>query len=188
MQPLGPYLGAHLGARISAYVDGALDDSERALAHAHLTGCEECRAQVRRQRHLKQRMNCLGMAAPPASLVAALADRAGVEEHVERLDHRRSALVHAAVTVGSLCATLTVVGVVAGGAAPTAPRAPSAPAATSTPRVTPSTLPPVARSVGVGISAAVDASRQPRSSAGQDSAPASLFTLAGVLHDRRIGR
>lgn len=191
MQQLGPYLGAHLGARLSAYVDGALDESEHELAQTHLAECDCCQAQVRRQRHLKQRMTCLGMAAPSAALVAALSDRTCVEEHVERMDHRRSAFIHAAVTVGSLCASLTVVGLVAGGAAPNAPANPSAqrsPVATSTPRVTPPTVPVVVRSVGAGIAAAVNGgrtSRPPRLPAAGESA---LFTFAPSSRDRSLGR
>lgn len=189
MQPLGPYPGAHLGARVSAYVDGALDDSERELAQAHLSGCAECEEQMRRQRHLKQRMNCLGMAAPPASLVAALADRACVEEHVERIDHRRSVLLHAAVTVGSLCASLTVVGLVAGGSAPTAARAPSTPVVAATPRtVPPPTLPTLPRSLGVGVAAPVDGVRRLPSPSTPQATNASLFTLAPTMRDRAPGR
>ncbi|MDQ3627812.1 MAG: zf-HC2 domain-containing protein [Actinomycetota bacterium] len=185
MQPLGPYPGAHLGARISAYVDAALDDSERELARAHLLDCEQCAGQVRRQRHLKQRMNCLAMAAPPASLVAALADRTCVEQHVERVDQHRRVLMHAAVTVGSLCASLTVVGLVAGGSAPTTP---SAPVVASTPRTTPSPLPAFMRSVGLGPAAAVDADRPAGSSVTPDATNASLFTLAPTMRDRQLGR
>ncbi len=188
MQPLGPYLGSHLGARASAYVDGALDDSERTFAQEHLVDCEECAAQVRRQRHLKQRMNCLEMAAPPASLVAALADRTCVEEHVERVDHRRRVLVHAAVTVGSLCASLTVVGLVAGGSAPTPPGSPSPPVAVSPPRVSPQPLPAVARSISARITDAVDDGRQAASSATTGATRAAFFSLAPSMRDRQLGR
>lgn len=186
MQSFGPYPGAHLGARISAYVDGALDDSERKLAQAHLADCEECRAQVLRQRHLKKRMNCLAMAAPSAALVAALADRACVQEHVERIDHRRHALVHAAVTVGSLCASLTVVGLVAGGSAPAAPGTPSAPAVVSTPRVTPTPLPTLVRQIGQGVAAAADLGAVQSSPA--EAGPASLFTLPSAMPHRPASR
>jgi len=188
MQPLGPQSGAHLGARISAYVDGALDDSERDLALIHLVDCEDCRAQVRRQRHLKQRMTCIGTAAPPASLVAALADRACVEEHVERMDNRRRVLVHAAVTVGSLCASLTVVGLVAGGSAPTTSRSPSPPVVASSARTTPSPLSTLMRSIGTGVTAAVNGGQLSRWPMTPDASDTSLFTLAPVVRDRQVGR
>lgn len=188
MQPLGPYLGAHLGARTSAYVDGALGDSERTLAQEHLVDCEECEAQVRRQRHLKQRMTCLAMAAPPASLVAALADRTCVGEHIERVDHRRRVLMHAAVTVGSLCASLTVVGLVAGGSAPPAPGSPSTPVVVSTPRVTTPPLPPLVRSISARIADAVDDRRLAASSTTTGATRASLFSLVPSMRDRQLGR
>lgn len=189
MQSLGPYLGTHLGARISAYVDGALEDSERAAAQAHLADCADCQRRVRRQHHLKQRMHGVGTAAPPASLVAALADRAGVEQHVQRADHRRRVLVHAAVTVGSLCASLTVVGLVAGGsAAPTASRAPGSPVAVSATRAGPSTVPTVVRSIGLGVAYTLDAGRRARSLPVPQSTGVSAFLHPPQALDRRPGR
>jgi anti-sigma factor RsiW len=107
---------AHLGDRVTALVDDALDERERSTVQAHLLTCEPCREAVRRERYLKSRMTCGAAApAPPASLVAALADRRVVAEHVARRERRRLAAVHAAVTVGGLCASLTVLALCAGG-------------------------------------------------------------------------
>jgi len=109
----------HLGDRVTALVDDALDESEWRRVQAHLLGCETCRDAVRRERHLKSRMTCGSAApAPSASLVAALADRRVLAEHVARQERRRVAAVHALVTVGGLCASLTVLALCAGGASP----------------------------------------------------------------------
>lgn len=110
---------AHLGDRVTALVDDALDESEWCSVQAHLLTCEDCRDAVRRERHLKSRMTCGRMAPPPrAALVAALADRQVLAEHVARQERRRLAGLHAAVTVGGLCASLTVLGLFAGGSSP----------------------------------------------------------------------
>jgi hypothetical protein len=110
---------AHLGNRVTALVDDALDERERCSVQAHLLTCEPCRDAVRRERHLKSRMTCGRVApAPPAALVAALADRRVLAEHVARQERRRLAGLHAAVTVGGLCASLTVLGLLAGGSSP----------------------------------------------------------------------
>lgn len=107
---------AHLGNRVTALVDDALDESEWYAVHAHLLVCEPCRNAVRRERHLKSRMTCGTTApAPPAALVAALADRRALAEHVARQERRRVDTAHGLFTVGGLCASLTVLGVLAGG-------------------------------------------------------------------------
>jgi len=109
---------AHLGDRVAALVDDALDEREWCSAQTHLRTCERCREAVRRERHLKSRMTSGAVPAPPASLIAALADRRAVAEHVARQERRRMAAVHAAVTAGGLCASLTVLGLVVGGSSP----------------------------------------------------------------------
>jgi hypothetical protein len=114
---------AHLGDRVTALVDDALDEREWCSVQAHLLTCETCRDAVRRERHLKSRMTCGPMApAPPAALVAALADRRVLAEHVARQERRRLAGLHAAVTVGGLCASLTVLGLTCGGSSPVRPQ------------------------------------------------------------------
>jgi hypothetical protein len=125
---------SHLGERLTGFVDGALDEREIGSVQAHLRSCEPCRDAVRRERHLKSRMTCSPMApAPSAALVAALADRRVLAEHVARQECRRRAAVHALVTVGGLCACLTVLGLVAGSSSPV--RHPGAGSASTAPRV-----------------------------------------------------
>ncbi len=51
---------SHLGRRLSALIDGELSDSERDQAHAHLVGCDECRAEAAALRTLKRRVRGLG--------------------------------------------------------------------------------------------------------------------------------
>src|SRR5579875_3053202 len=60
---------SHLGDRLSALVDGELDGAELDRAHAHLAGCERCRAEAAELRALKQKLHALGAGAPaePAS-------------------------------------------------------------------------------------------------------------------------
>jgi len=55
---------SHLGDRLSALVDGELDGAERDRAHAHLAGCEQCRAEAAELRVLKQKLRALGAGAP----------------------------------------------------------------------------------------------------------------------------
>jgi anti-sigma factor RsiW len=55
---------SHLGDRLSALVDGELDGAERDRAHAHLAGCEQCRAEAAELRALKQRLRGLTGGAP----------------------------------------------------------------------------------------------------------------------------
>ena len=55
---------SHLGDRLSALVDGELDGAERDRAHAHLAGCEQCRAEAAELRALKQKLRGLMSGAP----------------------------------------------------------------------------------------------------------------------------
>ena len=55
---------SHLGDRLSALVDGELDGAERDRAHAHLAGCEQCRAEAAELRALKQKLRELMTRAP----------------------------------------------------------------------------------------------------------------------------
>jgi len=55
---------SHLGDRLSALVDGELDGAERDRAHAHLAGCEPCRAEAAELRALKQKLSALTDGAP----------------------------------------------------------------------------------------------------------------------------
>jgi anti-sigma factor RsiW len=55
---------SHLGDRLSALVDGELDGSERDRAHAHLAGCEQCRAEAAELRALKRKLRALKADAP----------------------------------------------------------------------------------------------------------------------------
>src|SRR5260370_34551085 len=55
---------SHLGDRLSALVDGELDGAELDRAHAHLAGCERCRAEAAELRVLKQKLRALTAGAP----------------------------------------------------------------------------------------------------------------------------
>ncbi|MRJ74983.1 hypothetical protein GEV29_00375 [Aeromicrobium sp. SMF47] len=66
----------HLGADVAAFVDGQLSDSAMQEASAHLLACDECERAVRQQRLLKSRMSTSAAPAPPAALLASLADLA----------------------------------------------------------------------------------------------------------------
>jgi anti-sigma factor RsiW len=55
---------SHLGDRLSALVDGELDGAERDRAHAHLAGCERCRAEAAELRALKRKLRELMTGAP----------------------------------------------------------------------------------------------------------------------------
>jgi anti-sigma factor RsiW len=144
---------AHLGDRVAAVVDDALDEAEWSRVQAHLMTCEHCREAVRRERHLKSSMVCGPAPRPPADLVRALADRAALAEHVARQERRRLAAVHAAVTVGGLCASLTVLGLCAGGSSPLQAR--QAPARVQPPvaAVTSTAATAVSRGVRTGATA-----------------------------------
>ena len=55
---------SHLGDLLSALVDGELDGAELDRAHAHLAGCEQCRAEAAELRKLKQQLRTLMTGAP----------------------------------------------------------------------------------------------------------------------------
>src|SRR6266699_823288 len=55
---------SHLGDRLSALVDGELDGAELDRAHAHLAGCQQCRAEAAELRALKQKLRALMTGAP----------------------------------------------------------------------------------------------------------------------------
>jgi anti-sigma factor RsiW len=55
---------SHLGDRLSALVEGELDGAERDRAHAHLAGCEQCRAEAAELRELKRKLRALTSGAP----------------------------------------------------------------------------------------------------------------------------
>jgi anti-sigma factor RsiW len=55
---------SHLGDRLSALVDGELDGAELDRAHAHLAGCQQCRAEAAELRALKQKLRELMTGAP----------------------------------------------------------------------------------------------------------------------------
>jgi len=63
---------SHLGDRLSALVDGELSGAELDRAHAHLAGCESCRAEAAELRMLKRKLRTL-MAGAPAE--AAMTSR-----------------------------------------------------------------------------------------------------------------
>jgi anti-sigma factor RsiW len=55
---------SHLGDRLSALIDGELDGAELDRAHAHLAGCERCRAEAADLRALKQKLRGLAAGVP----------------------------------------------------------------------------------------------------------------------------
>jgi anti-sigma factor RsiW len=55
---------SHLGDRLSALVDGELGGAERDRAHAHLAGCDQCRAEAAELRALKKKLRTLKTGAP----------------------------------------------------------------------------------------------------------------------------
>jgi anti-sigma factor RsiW len=63
---------SHLGDRLSALADGELSAAERDRAHAHLAGCEACRAEANQLRALKKRMRGLGEVPPDDALTQRL--------------------------------------------------------------------------------------------------------------------
>jgi anti-sigma factor RsiW len=63
---------SHLGYRLSALVDGELSADERDRVHAHLAGCEACRAEANQLRALKKRMRGLGEVLPDDALTQRL--------------------------------------------------------------------------------------------------------------------
>ena len=63
---------SHLGYRLSALIDGELSAAERDRVHAHLAGCEACRAEANQLRALKKRMRGLGEVPPDDALTQRL--------------------------------------------------------------------------------------------------------------------
>ena len=66
----------HLGIRITSLADGrlALDAADR--AHAHLTGCAECRGRLAAEQQTKLRLTGLGAPPPSGDLLARLLELA----------------------------------------------------------------------------------------------------------------
>jgi hypothetical protein len=71
---------SHLGRRLSALIDGELGDAERDQAHAHLVGCEACRAEAAALRTLKRRVHGLGEAPADSALTRRLIALEGLPE------------------------------------------------------------------------------------------------------------
>jgi anti-sigma factor RsiW len=71
---------SHLGRRLSALIDGELSDSERDQAHAHLVGCDECRAEAAALRTLKRRVRGLGETPADGALTRRLIALGGLPE------------------------------------------------------------------------------------------------------------
>lgn len=66
----------HLGDDVAAFVDGQLSESAMHDASTHLRECDACEKAVRQQRLLKSRMSTVDAPAPPAALLASLAELA----------------------------------------------------------------------------------------------------------------
>jgi anti-sigma factor RsiW len=79
---------SHLGYRLSALVDGELSAAERDRVHAHLAGCEACRAEANQLRALKKRMRGLGEVPPDDALTQRLI---AIAEPGPPVPHRRRA-------------------------------------------------------------------------------------------------
>jgi anti-sigma factor RsiW len=71
---------SHLGRRLSALVDGELGDAERDQVHAHLVGCDECRAEAAALRTLKRRVRGLSETPADGDLTSRLIALAGLPE------------------------------------------------------------------------------------------------------------
>jgi anti-sigma factor RsiW len=71
---------SHLGRRLSALIDGELSDAERDQVHAHLVGCEECRAEAAALRTLKRRVRGLGETPADGELTSRLIALAALGE------------------------------------------------------------------------------------------------------------
>ena len=84
---------SHLGDRLSALVDGELDGAELDRAHAHLAGCEQCRAEAAELRALKQKLRELTTGAPAEAAMTrrliAMTGPGGPLPPRRRLLHRR---------------------------------------------------------------------------------------------------
>jgi anti-sigma factor RsiW len=68
---------SHLGEHLSALVDGELSGAELDRAHAHLAGCEQCRAEAAMLRELKRQLRGLGAAGAGDALTRRLLTMAG---------------------------------------------------------------------------------------------------------------
>ncbi|HEV2452605.1 MAG TPA: zf-HC2 domain-containing protein [Streptosporangiaceae bacterium] len=71
---------SHLGRRLSALIDGELSDAERDQVHAHLVGCDECRAEAAALRTLKRRVHGLGETPADGALTSRLIALAALGE------------------------------------------------------------------------------------------------------------
>jgi anti-sigma factor RsiW len=71
---------SHLGRRLSALIDGELGDSEREQAHAHLVGCDACRAEAASLRMLKRRIGGLGETRADSELTRRLIALGGLPD------------------------------------------------------------------------------------------------------------
>jgi anti-sigma factor RsiW len=88
---------SHLGYRLSALVDGELSADERDRAHAHLAGCEQCRAEANELRALKKQLRGLGDVPPPDALTRRLT---GIAEPGAPVPPRRRARRQRSATAG----------------------------------------------------------------------------------------
>ncbi|MGY0235515.1 anti-sigma factor family protein [Longispora urticae] len=114
----------HDRSLLGAYVLGALDDGERAGVDEHLTGCEECRREVR---ELEEVRDVLGEVPPEALLYGppdddAVLDRTLGQLRAEQGTRARSRRLYALAAGIVVLAGVAVGGVVIGRA--TAPGAP----------------------------------------------------------------
>jgi anti-sigma factor RsiW len=80
---------SHLGGRLSALIDGELGDTERDQVHAHLVGCDECRAEAAALRTLKRRVHGLGETPADGDLTRRLIALGGLPEPGAGCSHRR---------------------------------------------------------------------------------------------------
>jgi len=71
---------SHLGRRLSALIDGEVSNDERDQMHAHLVGCEECRAEAAALRTLKRRVHGLGETPADGALTSRLIALAALGE------------------------------------------------------------------------------------------------------------
>jgi anti-sigma factor RsiW len=84
--------------RVTALVDDALEGEERAALDAHLTGCEECRAQLEEEHHIRASLR--GLPAPEPTF--------GLEQRVRRRLRGRGRLSAAVRLLLPLAAVLMV--------------------------------------------------------------------------------
>lgn len=91
---------SHLGGRLSALIDEELSDAERDQVHAHLVGCDECRAEAAALRTLKRRVRGLGETPADGDLTRRLIALGGLPEPAGSSRSRRpgSSRARAALT------------------------------------------------------------------------------------------